>query len=131
MIPAPLARRLAAAFYDLFLLVGVLMCVLFLDVVVRDAFDIARNYAAIQALAFLSAFVFFAWFWTHGGQTLGLRSWKLRLVERDGAPVRWPTAALRFAVTCATLGLGFVSCPFDARSRALQDIVSGTELVKI
>ena len=31
----------------------------------------------------------FCGFWTHGGQTLGLRAWHLRVVREDGAPLRW------------------------------------------
>jgi uncharacterized RDD family membrane protein YckC len=41
-------------------------------------------------------FLFFGWFWTHGGQTLGMRAWKIRLQRTDGKGLGWWQALLRF-----------------------------------
>ena len=51
---------------------------------------------AMEAWLFVVLGVYFIWFWTHGGQTLAMKTWRFRLVAADGSPVgRW-RAVLRF-----------------------------------
>jgi uncharacterized RDD family membrane protein YckC len=45
---------------------------------------------------FFICFFFYAWFWTHGGQTLGMRAWRIRLQQLDGTGITWWQALLRF-----------------------------------
>lgn len=97
-LPAPIWRRCAAAVYDGLLLLGLWMVALVLDTVVRDLFGLERNWAALRAYLFLVGLGFFGWSWTHGGQTLGMRAWGLRVQRADGAALRWLDAALRYAV---------------------------------
>jgi len=49
-------------------------------------------------------FVFFAWFWTHGGQTLGMRAWRLRILQRDGQPLNWRLALFRYVISLPMWG---------------------------
>lgn len=39
---------------------------------------------------------YFVWFWTHGGQTLAMKTWHIRLVTSDGKPVPVWRATLRY-----------------------------------
>ncbi|WP_220808936.1 RDD family protein [Noviherbaspirillum aridicola] len=39
---------------------------------------------------------YFVWFWTHGGQTLAMKTWHVRLVAADGGPVGIGRALYRF-----------------------------------
>lgn len=104
-LPAPIWRRLAAAVYDGLLLVGLWMVALVIDTVVRDLFGLDRNWAALRAYLFLVGLGFFGWSWTHGGQTLGMRSWRLRVQRVDGASLRWLDAALRYALMLLCWGI--------------------------
>lgn len=113
MTPAPLLRRLSAAIYDGVLLLGVWMVALLIDILVRDQFGAERDWAALRAYLFLLGAGFFGWFWTHGGQTLGMRAWRLQVVGRNGEALRWPDAALRYALTM--LCWGIVLTPAMAR----------------
>jgi uncharacterized RDD family membrane protein YckC len=97
-LPAPIWRRCGAAVYDGLLLLGLWMVALVLDTVVRDLFGLERNWAALRAYLFVVGLGFFGWSWTHGGQTLGLRAWRLRVQRADGGALRWLDAALRYAV---------------------------------
>ncbi len=45
---------------------------------------------------FIVTWFFFAWFWRHGGQTLGLRSWSLRLQSDLEHGISWTQTLLRF-----------------------------------
>ncbi|MEQ1438800.1 RDD family protein [Fontimonas sp. SYSU GA230001] len=158
MLPAPIWRRFAAAVYDGLLLLGLWMVALMIDTVVRDVVGIEREWHALRAYLFLIGLAFFGWFWTHGGQTLGMRAWRLHLRRSNGQPPRWIDAALRYAlmlvcwgivltpallqlprlasaphakaVTTTTVlatALGLLLTRLDARRRAPQDWLSGTE----
>jgi uncharacterized RDD family membrane protein YckC len=77
--------------------------------------------------------LFFAGFWSRGGQTLGMRAWRIRLVADDGGPVRLGTALLRCLVALlswACLGAGFWTALFDRERRTWHDRLTGTHLVR-
>lgn len=101
-LPAPPWRRLAAACYDGLLLVALWMVVLLASLFAHNLLGLARNDHANSLLLFLTGLAFFGWSWTHGGQTLGMRSWRLQLVRADGAMVRWPVAAVRYTLMLAS-----------------------------
>jgi uncharacterized RDD family membrane protein YckC len=78
------------------------------------------------------AFAYFGWFWTRGGQTLGMRSWRLRLVGTDRSRVRWGQALVRFLGACVSwlpLGAGFLWALVDPCRRTWHDRLSGTDIV--
>lgn len=96
-VPAPLWRRLAAAGYDGLLLLAVWMVTLMASLLVCRLTGLPRNDRINSLCLLLTGLWFFGWFWTHGGQTLGMRSWRLQVRRDDGAPVRWPVALVRYA----------------------------------
>lgn len=78
------------------------------------------------------SYVFFGWFWTHGGQTLGMRAWKLRLCAANGGPVSWRQAGLRFTTALLSLGLfglGFCWALLDREKRCWHDWASNTRMI--
>ncbi len=81
-------------------------------------------------------FGYFGWCWCRGGQTLGMRAWKIRLVpinpEQDTVHLR--QAWIRFLASLlswAMLGAGFLLALFHSQRFSLHDILSGTKLVRI
>jgi uncharacterized RDD family membrane protein YckC len=97
-VPAPLWRRLAAACYDALLLLAIWMVALLAALFLRQLLGLARSDHANALLLFLAGLGFFGWSWTHGGQTLGMRAWRLQVLRQDGAGLRWPVAAARYAL---------------------------------
>ena len=80
------------------------------------------------------SFLFFGWFWVHGGQTLGMRAWRIRLVTAAGGRPAWRHALIRFPaalLSLAPLGLGFCWSLVDSRRRTWHDILSRTRLVVV
>jgi uncharacterized RDD family membrane protein YckC len=78
--------------------------------------------------------LFFSWFWTHGGQTLGMRAWRAKLETHDGKNVSWRQAGLRFmaallSISCA--GLGVLWALADPDRLTWHDRISGTRVVLI
>lgn len=67
------------------------------------------------------------------GQTVGKIVTGLRIVNLDGTPPPIRAIAIRqtvgYALTLATLGIGFFISVFGSRGRALQDIISGTVVI--
>lgn len=97
VLPAPLWRRLAASVYDGLLLLALWMVAALADAIVRPLLQLPPTNHPFQLLLFLIGLGFFGWFWTHGGQTLGMRAWRLQVRRDDGSALRWPIAALRYA----------------------------------
>jgi uncharacterized RDD family membrane protein YckC len=88
----------------------------------------------MQLIYLLLAFGFFGWFWTHGGQTLGMRAWKIRVVDLNNNPLTWTQAGMRFLWSLAswmTFGLGYIWAFFDPDKLTLHDRMSKTRLVRV
>jgi len=131
--PASLFRRLAAFSYDLLLLAALIFCFTLIVLVVRGGREIPPGSVWFDACLIAIAAVFFAGFWTHGGQTLGMRAWRIRVIADDGAGVDWPRALLRFAaavVAALPAGLGLWWSVFDVRGRGWHDLWTQTRVVR-
>jgi uncharacterized RDD family membrane protein YckC len=137
--PASLWLRLAAAIYDLFPLLALWMLTAALVLfAVHGNVDVAHPSLAYR-LTLRAALVavtagYFVISWARGGQTIGMRAWRLRLTNADGTPLQWPRALLRFAIaliSLGALGIGFLWCLFDRERRAWHDIGAHTAVVRL
>ena len=76
---------------------------------------------------------YFVWFWCHGGQTLAMRTWKIRLVSAQGdAPPSLLQATTRFLLCWPSLlffGAGIFWALLDNDRQFLHDRIVGTRLV--
>jgi uncharacterized RDD family membrane protein YckC len=136
--PASLWLRLAAAAYDLFPLIALWMLSagLFL-LATHGQVDVAHPpfayRIALRTMLLAVSAAYFVVSWSRGGQTIGMRAWRLRIVASDGGALPWPRALLRFAValgSLAALGFGFAWCLIDRRQRCWHDIVARSALVR-
>lgn len=130
--PAGLFRRLAASVYDLLLLAGLLMLCGLVVVGLRAGKPVPPGTLWFQLLLLAVTGTFYAGFWSHGGQTLGMRSWRLRVERCDGRPLSAADAARRFAAALVSLlpaGLGFWWMLFDREQRTWYDRLSDTRVV--
>lgn len=144
---AGLIRRFAAIFYDFLLCVALLMVVtlIYQQVVLRLIYggERLRQLAdqgalsgdpLLSTLLVFALFGFFAKFWTHNGQTLGMQVWGIRVQNRDGSAISLWQALLRFVIAIGSwlaLGLGFFWCLRDKQKRTWHDIYSESEVVRI
>jgi uncharacterized RDD family membrane protein YckC len=101
-----LMRRLAALLYDGVLLFGVLLLAAGLVVVpymslVGGAFPNHAWWFRAWLVAVVAGF--YAYFWTHGGQTLGMSAWRLRLIRADGGNPNVADALRRLVCTALYL----------------------------
>lgn len=122
-------RRAAAWFYDTLLVASIVFLSLFLLVA---ALGHAPSTEAVQALVMTEAYLFYAYFWTRHGRTLGLQAWGLRIVDEHGRPPGLTAATLRFVTAMATLTpLSYVWVWIDREGRSLTDIASRTRTIWI
>lgn len=130
--PASLWLRLAAAVYDLFPLIALWMLsagmfLLAAHGQVDAAHPPIAYRLALRATLLAVSAAYFVVSWSRGGQTIGMRAWRLRVVASDGGPLPWPRALLRFTiavVSIAALGLGFFWCLIDREGRCWHDIAA-------
>ena len=136
--PAPrpgILRRLAAMAYEILLLSGVLAVTLVLPHLLIGAF--AHRVAApvvLWAHLFIVLLVYCLGFWCHGGQTLAMKTWHLRLLTRSGAPLRPTQALLRYLLCWPSLGFGGIGIAWalvDRDRQFLHDRLAGTRLVSV
>lgn len=90
------ARRLAAFVYEGILLFGVVMVAGYLYSSLTQQHHALQGQRGLQAFLFLVLAIYFIWFWSHGGQTVAMRAWQVRLVSQDGQAVGQARAALRY-----------------------------------
>lgn len=131
--PPGLLRRLAAMAYDALLIAALWMVAALPFVWLTDVHAASATQRTLfQGYLLLVCWGFYAWFWVHGGQTLGMRAWRLRLTRTDGGPVGWRAALLRCAaalLALAPLGLGYWWVLLDKDKCAWHDRLSGTRLI--
>ena len=97
--PPGLGRRLAALVYEGLLLFGVLMLSGWLYAGLTQQRHALEGRVGLQVFLFLVLGVYFIWFWTHGGQTVALKAWRLRVVAADGLPLTQPRALARYLLS--------------------------------
>lgn len=98
--PVPgLRRRLASMLYEGVILFGVLMLSGLLFGILAGQRHALTYRHELQAFVFLVLGAYFIWFWIHGGQTLPMKTWHVRLVRVDGRPVTLKQGAVRYVLS--------------------------------
>ena len=133
--PPGFRRRLGAMFYDTLLLLALLMMLSYPYVWLTGGDKpglIVKTLYQFYLLAI--CFFFYAGFWVRGGQTLGLRTWRMKLVRDDGGPITWAIALKRFVlawISLLCLGLGFLWIMYNRDKLAWHDRWSETRLIML
>jgi uncharacterized RDD family membrane protein YckC len=148
-------RRLACFIYEGVLLFGVLMIAGYLFSSLTQQRHALQGRHGLQAFLFIVLGIYFVWFWSRGGQTVAMKAWHLRLVNRDGSAVSQARALCRYLLSWlwfmpallavwladlhspgtafALLGAGVAAYALLARlhpSRQFwHDVVCGTQLI--
>jgi len=131
--PAPaFTRRLASMIYELLLLVALLFVAAFVYLLFRNP-RAPGGEIFFQIYLLLVMAGYFLWFWTHGGQTLAMKTWRLRLVTADGSGLSYERALIRFfwaLLGLSCFGAGIWWAWVDRDGLFLHDRLAGTRLIK-
>ncbi len=125
-------RRLLSLLYESLLLAAVLMIGALPFVLVAHGIErtVARPLLQFYLLALAGAY--FIWQWRRGGQTLAMKTWRLKLVTRDGGPLALRHVGVRYVMALAgtlLLGAGFFWALLDREGLFLHDRVAGTKVI--
>jgi uncharacterized RDD family membrane protein YckC len=135
--PAHLGWRLLALLYDFFpalaLWFATSLAVYLLRGKVPVRPDSLAAYAEFVVLWLLTG-AYAVISWRRGGQTIGMRPWRLKVVTSNGRLASWRALCLRYVVaTVSTLvfGLGLLWCLVDRERRGWHDLAAGTRFVRL
>ena len=127
-----LARRLACALYESLILAALVLVATFPFLAFAGDSTSGLRRHALQAWVVLVVGAYLVWFWTRGGQTLAMKTWRIRVEAADGGPVRPGQAARRYLFAwggAAVLGIGFLWALLARDGQYLHDRLAGTRLV--
>lgn len=143
---AGLTRRLAAMFYDSLLNIALLMVTTGIYMMVTKKILGTTTYKqmndsgstigdpALSMILLGTLILFYGYFWTRTGQTLGMQVWHLRVQTTDARPITWRQALTRVigaVISASAFGLGYLWILVDKKGRSLHCILSNTEVVRI
>jgi uncharacterized RDD family membrane protein YckC len=126
--------RIAAMLYESLLVTAVVfVAALPFLYLVGNAESGWRHYAFQLYLAGI-LFAYFSAFWRRSGQTLAMKTWRIRLVNPDGSSLTFRQALLRFFLASSGLllaGAGFWWALFDRDRQFFHDRIVGTRLIRV
>ncbi len=129
-----LSRRLFAMFYDGLLLLALLLVATAIGTLFTGGEATDPGNPLMTTWLFFVSFFYFAWPWLQMGQTLGMKTWRIRLERIDGKPLTLWHILLRFISAIPSIGLGGIGLLWmllDKEGLALHDRFSETRLVDL
>ena len=129
--PAGLGRRLGAMLYDSLLILALFFLTGFIWVPLSG--DVATG-PLFQLTLVAEIVAFFGYFWRKQGETLGMRAWKIRVVDGAGELPSWQQILLRLLVAPASLaavGIGYAWLYLGDNKQTWHDKLSGTFVVHL
>ena len=137
-LPAPrvatahLGRRFGAICYEMLLLAAILFAAGWVFLAIERLLPAALARPLFQLYLLAVCAVYFIYCWTHSGQTLPMKTWRIRLVTREGKAVSIGRAGLRYVVALAGIvlaGGGFWWALIDRDGQFLHDRLAGTRII--
>lgn len=134
--PVSLARRIAAMIYDAFAVLALLFFCTLPIVIALQGQAIAAENPFYFAYLLVCAYFYFGVSWTRGGQTLGMRAWKIKVIKNVAAEdtdLSALDALKRFVfagLSWLCLGLGFLWALINQDGLTWHDKLSQTRLVR-
>lgn len=132
--PAPFLARIAAMIYESLLVTAVIFVASFIIIPVVGEMHAPWQRHLYQVYILGVLFAYFSAFWMRSGQTLAMKTWRIRLVTVDGSRLTLKQAALRFVLALLGLllaGAGFWWALFDRDRQFFHDRIAGTRLIRV
>ena len=128
-----LLRRFAAIFYDSLLLLSLWFFATLILLPFSSGEAISSDNLVYPLYLYSIGYLYFAWQWIHGGQTLGMRAWHIKLVADNQAAVTWRNTLSRYLLATLSFlvfGMGYFLALQDGKRMTLHDRYSRTYLLK-
>ncbi len=127
-------RRLVCMLYESLVVFSILLIGFLLPQIVLSGFGLELSPKALWLHVLILLLVYFVWCWLNGGQTLPMKTWKLRIVSKDDTTPRPLQAVLRYLAAWPSillLGVGLLWALFDKDKQFLHDRIAGTRIVSV
>ena len=125
---------MGAAVYDALVCIAIFFVVSALAVVANRGQAIPPGTIIYDVALLVAPLPYFTWCWTRGGQTLGMRAWRVRLARMDGEAVSMRDCLVRYLgalLSWAACGLGFIWIGVGPRHASWHDLLSGTRVYRV
>ena len=123
----------AAIFYDALLCLSLLMIATFVLMPITNGQAIPANNIYFKCYLITFLYLFFSQYWCRAQQTLGMRAWKIKIVNHQGQKITQQQALIRFVgaiISFSCFGLGFFWQLFNKQNKTWHDLLSKTQLHK-
>ncbi|MGE4349891.1 MAG: RDD family protein [Candidatus Berkiella sp.] len=131
-LPASVFRRLAALVYDAFIVFSLAILATAFALILNEGQSFQNVQYLFLSYLFIVIASFLTWFWQRSGQTLGMLSWKIKVVQANLKPLTWKKAWLRLLVAIPLsllFGITWLWCFFDKQKQSLHDRICGTQVL--
>ena len=132
MIVPTIRRRLASMLYEGFLLLGVIAAGMIAPhLLIGWVGGAVVSGAWLWLHVFILMGLYFVWYWIHGGQTLAMQTWKIKLDGANGDLPSKLALACRYAIAWPSVlifGVGILWALVDREHQFLHDRLAGTRL---
>lgn len=141
---APIWRRLVALMYDGFIVIalsliyGTLVNLAFVEITNTQ---LNEDYTPVVGGPlyllgwYLTIAGFYCYFWHRGGQTVGMKAWKIKVLAQDtGTTASWKSCAIRAIIGPISFFVGLAGYFwkwFDKEGHCLHDKLSNTKVVVV
>ena len=127
-----IARRLASMLYEGLVVFSILLIGFLLPQIVLSGFGMVLGGRMLMLHIFILLLGYFVWCWLNGGQTLPMKTWKLRITNSDGLALRPTQAILRYMAAWPSIllaGIGIFWAVFDKDKQFLHDRIAGSRII--
>lgn len=127
-------RRLICLIYEFLLLLAILFIASFIFHLIFQDTTAVYFRPLFQFYLLIVMGYYFIWFWTHGGQTLAMQTWKIRIVDIDGNILSRKKALIRYLLAVPGMfffGASIIWSLFDHDHQFLHDRLAGTRVTQV
>lgn len=133
---ARLPRIFGAVFYDTMIVFAIVFIAAQWFPLIPEQLKTNAGVTFLKQIYILGiCFLYFAYSWRRGGQTIGMKSWRLKIMQSKAVdtPISLGQCAIRYLVSIVSWlalgGLGFIWVLFNAQHRSWHDMASKTHLI--
>ena len=116
-----------AFLYDSLLLIALFFVVTSIAIAINQGQAVENH--AFKLVLYVVGLIFFSWFWRHGGQTLGMQAWRIKVVSESDNKLTYEQCLKRYLCGTFLIGITLIVALFSDSGRGLHDIFSNTKII--
>jgi len=136
MQKTPLWKHFSAFLYDIFPILGVFLLTSLAILLIRNGIELERFTPWFMILLFSELAFYYIYSWKKGGQTIGMKAWKIKIVpnQKNQMSLSWNQALTRFLtgmLSTVLIGGGLFWKLFNKTNQSWMDLASDSQTVTV